>query len=362
MAIDTLAAPLDPGRPTTALTDLRHWLRAHRNALAMAGLLAVAQPLTSLASSLGLLPEVTPAVALAALSRSLTMAIANFSAFVVAGRCYARLDPRGWRAPVLAFALGACAAALPGSIAYLSGWADMLAATAPGRAFALDTYSTTLSMALIYFAHLQHSRVHEQAARRLAAAKQAQRDARRRLAQSNLQAVQARIDPQLLFDMLDAVRRAYEAQPERAEPLLDQLVAFLRAALPRLQHASSSVPREVELARALARLHELAGRSAVRVALDVQAEVLDARFPPGVLLPLLDDALQQGRAGICALSVRRQGLDCVLLLALPARPSQACLERVRGLLDDLYGPAAALSVDHAGGAARIKVRVPHEHA
>jgi hypothetical protein len=39
--------------------------------------------------------------------------------------------------------------------------------------------------------------------------------------------------------------------------LLDELVAFLRAALPRLQDASSTVPREAETSRALARLHAL---------------------------------------------------------------------------------------------------------
>ena len=60
-----------------------------------------------------------------------------------------------------------------------------------------------------------------------------------------------RASTRLLFDMLDAVRLAYAIEPARAERLLDELVAFLRAALPRLRDASSSVAREVELARAL---------------------------------------------------------------------------------------------------------------
>ena len=82
----------------------------------------------------------------------------------------------------------------------------------------------SLIMALLFFAHLQRSRAHEEAAARLAAAQAAQREARRRLAQARLQAVQARIDPQLLFEMLDAVRRAYEDDASRAERLLDELV------------------------------------------------------------------------------------------------------------------------------------------
>ena len=71
-------------------------------------------------------------------------------------------------------------------------------------------FMSSFIMALLFFAHLQRSHAHEEAAARLAAAQTAQREARRRLVHARLQAVQARIDPQLLFDMLDAVRRSYE--------------------------------------------------------------------------------------------------------------------------------------------------------
>lgn len=362
MAVEILPAPLDLKVPMTEVVELARWLRTHRSALVMGGLLAVAYPLTSLVASLGVLSELTPALALEAISRCVSLCGINFPAYVLTGYVFARLHPSGWRAAVAAMALGVCAATLPTSVAYFNSWADMLLATAPGRGFAVDTFAQSLSMALIFFSHLQHSRVHEEAAQRLSAAKLAQREARRRLAQANLQAVQARIDPQLLFDMLDAVRRAYESEPQRAEQLLDELVAFLRIALPRLQYASSSVPREAELARTLARLHELAGRSEVGVTLEVPAEVMDARFPPGVLLPMFNDTLQQVRTGVCALAATRQAADCQLVLTLPARPSDATLERVRGLLNDLYGSAAALSVEPVGPVARVTVKVPYEHA
>jgi Histidine kinase len=361
MAAGVLRVPLDLNTPLAGVVDFVRWLRTHGSAVLMAGLLGVAYPLTSLVSSLGVLQDVTPAIERAAISRTVVMGLVDFPAFVLTGYVFARLRLSGWHAGVAALALGACAASVGAAIAYFYAWADMLVATAPGPGFALDSFANALSMALILFAHLQHSRVHEEAAKRLSAAKHAQREARRRLAQSHLQAVQARIDPQLLFDMLEAVRRAYESAPARAEQLLDELVAFLRAALPRLQHASSSVPREAELARALARLYELAGTSEVGMTLDVPAEVMNARFPPGVLLPMFNDALQ-ARAGTCALIATRQAADCRLVLTLPARPSDATLERVRRLLADLYASSAALSVDSTGPAARVTVKVPYEHA
>jgi hypothetical protein len=68
------------------------------------------------------------------------------------------------------------------------------------------------------------------------------------------------------------------------------------------------------------------------------------------------------RAGTCALAACRQATECQLVLTLPARPSESTLERVRGLLNDLYGGAAELSVEGAGATARVTMKVPYEHA
>ena len=195
----------------------------------------------------------------------------------------------------------------------------------------------------------------------MAAAQAAQREAQRRIVQARLQALQARIDPQLLFEMLDAVRRSYAVDASRAERLLDDLIAFLRAALPRLRASSSSVPREAELALAYVRLHALAGATDVGMTVEVSADVMHARFPPGVLLPLLDDALR-ARAGPCKLAAARSFGDCRLVLTLPARPSDAAVARVRSLLADVYGTSTELTVDESSGAVSTTVRVPYELA
>ena len=362
MDVHVLPALFDLRSPVSQAQDFVRWLNTHRSALAVAGLLALAYPLTSLVGALGVAPDLSLELALSGGARAATLWSAKTSMLLLTGYFFVRLAPSGWRAPVSAFALGVCVASIPASIAYFNAWSDMLASTAPGRGFAMDTFAQALSMSLIYFSHLRHNRVHEVASLRVAAARQAQSESRRRLAQAALQAVQARIDPQLLFDMLEAVRLAYENDAQRAEQLLDELVAFLRAALPRLQHASSSVPREAELARTMARLHELARVSEVVVSLDVAADVMGARFPPGVLLPLFNDALRQVRAGHCSLAAARHAADCEIRLTLPARPSEATLERVRALLGDLYGSAAALTVEAQGSAARATVKVPYEPA
>jgi len=225
----------------------------------------------------------------------------------------------------------------------------------------LHGFTVSLIMALLYFAHLRRSREQEEATTRLAAAQTAQRDARRRMAEARLQEVQARIDPQLLFEMLDTVRHLYERDVAQAERFLDELVLFLRAALPRLRTASSSLLREAELARAFVRLRALAGADRVGMTIDVAPEARHARFPPGVLLPLLDAAVQ-GSADPCHITAMRSKEICRLTLRLDAAPSDRSRARVRSLLTELYGTLAKCDVESTAGAVKITVEVPYELA
>jgi hypothetical protein len=185
---------------------------------------------------------------------------------------------------------------------------------------------------------------------------------------SRLHALQARTEPRLLFELLDAVRRSYAVDPQQAERLLDELTSFLRAALPRVREQWSSVAREVALAqhyvrmRGLARQVLAAGTTASdALAAEVSDAALHARFPPGVLLPLLDDVLR-GAPGACRLAASRAADDCILVLGLPAWPAGAVIARVRELLADVHGSAAALVLETAGTKVNATVRVPYEFA
>jgi hypothetical protein len=61
--------------------------------------------------------------------------------------------------------------------------------------------------------------------------------AQRRLAQLSLGSLQARIDPEFVFQMLSRLERLYEADPPGADRLLDELIVFLRRALADMQAA-----------------------------------------------------------------------------------------------------------------------------
>ena len=137
-------------------------------------------------------------------------------------------------------------------------------------------------------------RTAQHAAIRRHAAEMARIEARRRTLESRLQAMQARVEPQFLFNTLAQVKQLYESDPLPAGKMLDDLIAYLRAALPHLRESSSTLGKEAALARAY--LDIVRVRLGERLAFDITIPeaLANARMPPMMLLPLIDHVLVYG--------------------------------------------------------------------
>src|SRR5947207_2151441 len=85
---------------------------------------------------------------------------------------------------------------------------------------------------------------------RMHAARAQRAEAQRRTLESRLQALQARVEPQFLFNTLGEVRDLYGVDPALGGRMLGDLIAYLRAALPHFRESSSTLGRELELAAA----------------------------------------------------------------------------------------------------------------
>jgi hypothetical protein len=204
-------------------------------------------------------------------------------------------------------------------------------------------------------------------ARRLAVQRLAERQehgrvVRQRLAYAQLQAIQARVDPQLLFDMLAAVKRYYEHDAQRAERVLDELTTFLRAALPRLRSARSSLEVEFGLVGCYVRMLRAAGDAAIEFEASLPEALANAVFPAGLLLPLMTHPGCAGAERRIALDAQAEG-DAALRVRVSdaVAPEGATVERLRASLADLYGERAGLRVRPLGLAgAEIELEVPRE--
>jgi hypothetical protein len=177
--------------------------------------------------------------------------------------------------------------------------------------------------------------------------------------ESRLQAMQARVEPQFLFNTLAQVERLYRLDARLAVQMMDDLIAYLRAAMPHMRDTSSTVAQEIELVRAylgIVRLR-LGERLAVRV--DVPPEAGAMRMPPMMLLPLIDHAVVRGlepstaggtisvravvNAGRLQLTIADSGAGFV------SAPDGDGIAAIRERLDALYRGDATLDVRRRTG-------------
>jgi hypothetical protein len=88
------------------------------------------------------------------------------------------------------------------------------------------------ALAILIYARLRSAR---RAALALADAELARSEANRHLLDSRLDAAHAEVDPADVIDRLERIEQAYESDPAAADARLDELIAFLRGAIPRLR-------------------------------------------------------------------------------------------------------------------------------
>jgi len=216
----------------------------------------------------------------------------------------------------------------------------------------------------------------------LAAAKRERAVLARRVFESKLAAMQAQVEPQFLFDSLVDIEALYEVDPDLASTILDDLILYLRVALPRLRQPGSRVDTEIDLVRAY--LAVVSARHSGRPVLDVRAasECGRALFYPMLLLPLVQRAVRgTGAAGETLparidLMVDRVGRDArdrrggsdQIVLHLRIHAAGLCrddpeLARVRERLAGLYADGASLHCDdHAGGHTEFTMHIPYQAA
>jgi hypothetical protein len=148
------------------------------------------------------------------------------------------------------------------------------------------------------------------------------------LQSARLLALQARVEPQFLFDTLQRVRDGIGTATEEADRRLDDLIALLRALQPAVGATASTVARELGLVEAYGRAAGLPGLQPPLLQLHASALARPARLAPLLLLPALR-ALADGRhAWQIWVTVLAERLQISLLAA---EPGAAALQALRTL-------------------------------
>ncbi|MDH5265890.1 MAG: histidine kinase [Betaproteobacteria bacterium] len=135
----------------------------------------------------------------------------------------------------------------------------------------------------------------EYAARRQALAFDLERsELERKALDSRLRLLQAQVAPHFLFNTLANVRELVVSGSPQAATVLDSLIAYLRAAVPRLHEPTTTLEQELALVRAYLALMHMRMPDRLQFDVQVDAGALKLRCPPTTLLTLVENAVRHG--------------------------------------------------------------------
>ena len=193
------------------------------------------------------------------------------------------------------------------------------------------------------------------------------------IAQARLMALSARSRPHFLFNSLNAVLGIMREDPRRAERALEELSDLFRV-LMRENRDLVTLGDELALCRQYIALETLRLGDRLGVRWQTEGCPADARVPPLMLQPLLENAVYHGVEplagnGEVRVSVQRAGGDVVVEIDNPAPPrdgasghgsgNRMALDNIRERLMLFFDLEAQLEAGEQDGLYRVRIRFPY---
>ena len=201
---------------------------------------------------------------------------------------------------------------------------------------------------------------------RLATARATAEAAQRAAAEVQLKLLESQLEPHMLFNTLANLRVLIATDPGRAQAMLDQLIAFLRATLGASRVAQHPLAAEFGRLGDYLALMKVRMGNRLQTGFELPAELANHPVPPLLLQPLVENAIKHGlepavAGGHVQVSAAREGNELVLRVqdsgaGLAAAgggdgdPTKFGLTQVRARLTTLYGTRASLVLADAAGA------------
>ena len=190
--------------------------------------------------------------------------------------------------------------------------------------------------------------------------------------EARLKLLQAQIEPHFLFNTLSTILSLIDTTPERGKAMLVDLIVYLRTSLSRTRHERMTLNQEVEIVQAYLNILKIRMGERLRFSIEVQDHLGELPFPPMLLQPLVENAVQHGlepqieggeiRIRVCAEKglIRAEIVDNGVGFAASSEAGVG-LGNVRERLRLLYGEGGRLileAVEPSG--VRAVIEIPRE--
>jgi hypothetical protein len=118
--------------------------------------------------------------------------------------------------------------------------------------------------------------------------------AARQAAEASLKLLQAQIQPHFIFNTLAALQHWVDTGDARAGPLLRTLTAFLRGSTELMGRPLVTLADEAETVRQYLQIMQARLGGRLRFEVDIAADCRDLSLPPGLVLTLVENAVEHG--------------------------------------------------------------------
>ena len=173
---------------------------------------------------------------------------------------------------------------------------------------------------------------------------------------ARLHLLQAQVAPHFLFNTLANVQALVDAGSPQAAAVLRSLVAYLRAAVPRINEPVTTIGQELQLVQAYLELMHMRMPDRLRFTVHAEPSTLSLRCPPMTILTLVENSVRHGIdpsevGGTIEIRVERRHDRCLVSvidsgvgLRLATRGLGTGLATLRERLKLVFGDEAELRV------------------
>jgi hypothetical protein len=116
----------------------------------------------------------------------------------------------------------------------------------------------------------------------------------RNATEAKLRLLQAQVEPHFLFNTLANIQALVDTGSPQASKVLASLIAYLRAAVPRMHEPATSLGQEMDLVRAYLELMQMRMPDRLEVGIHVEPAARSIPCPPMTVLTLVENAVRHG--------------------------------------------------------------------
>ncbi len=192
-------------------------------------------------------------------------------------------------------------------------------------------------------------------------------------AEARLKLLQAQIEPHFLFNTLANLQALIDVDPKRAQHMLRNLDGYLRATLATTRNDRDTLAGEFALLESYLEILAIRMGSRLAFELDLPQGLSNARLPPMLLQPLVENTIRHGlepkvEGGKVSVTAREEGKRLVLVVQDSgsglgkgsAGGTGVGLTHAKERLAAVYADAASMEIADSPGGVRITLRLPLE--